>query len=406
MDERMKQDLDNYITGHQGEDQFKKPPADWQLGFDLALLKQFAAVFKAAHKPHVYGAFGLVKERDVATAMSERRFVHKKGNGSAAAAIFKTLSSTSTHKTFYGRDVKVQAGDTIVSAFATTSEPLGVSLLMGLREKYGQAGMWVEIFEEDALAKRVVTELGFHWVDTKIMAGSEIKGLYVLGRFVPPLRDPAELATLTLLAEAFLTVEEHKAILGELETYAGEWAQHYSSYNKGSSWTAFALRGYKPNEPEFIIRPDEMSKAWKEENADLLDATCEDTVAAKHFPQTLAAVGRIPGVKDRVRMMRLAAKGGELARHADITLRDAGVGDGKLARLHISLRTNPAVTFKQWDARGAEHVRHFPERSLFYLDQRKPHAVQNPGECERTHLVVDVSSGPELRARLERLGNP
>jgi hypothetical protein len=73
----------------------------WQHNIELAELKRLAAVFKSAHKPHVYGAFGLVKERDVAAAMAEGHFFYRQQNGAVgAAAIAKTLSSTSTHKTF------------------------------------------------------------------------------------------------------------------------------------------------------------------------------------------------------------------------------------------------------------------------------------------------------------------
>ena len=38
---------------------------DWQKGFELEHLRSFAAVFKERHKPLVFGAFGLTKERDI-----------------------------------------------------------------------------------------------------------------------------------------------------------------------------------------------------------------------------------------------------------------------------------------------------------------------------------------------------
>ena len=72
------------------------------------------------------------------------------------------------------------------------------------------------------------------------------------------------------------------------------------------------------------------------------------TKAAEHFPATLAACAQLaePEGCDRIRFMRLRAKGGELARHADITDREAGTADGMIARFHIPIVTSPAVRFR------------------------------------------------------------
>ena len=386
---------------------------DWQFGIDIDELKSFADIFKRRHGPHIYGAFGRTNEAAVAKSMHENSFM----TNSAASLIYHTLESGSTHKTYGGREISLRAGETIVSSFACDDVDVGKLLIQRListlpsskhddgffSEDSGFPVVWAEIFEEDQLSKTAVEDSGFMYVGTKILAGSEIKGLYVLGRPVESKDDPAELTTLSVLEEGFCTDSTRAEILNEVEKFGG-WAQHYSSYNKGKSWTAFAIRGFVPNDPTFIIKPSEMSRKWKLENVSLLENSCSDTVAAVNFPKLLELVSRIPGFREgdaeRVRLMRLSPGGGELTRHADITNRDAGVADGCLARLHIPLVTNPQVIMTQWNHRGTKVVGHFDVGDLCYLDQRQPHTVVNGGATERIHLVVDMKSNSKLREKI------
>ena len=99
--------------------------------------------------------------------------------------------------------------------------------------------------------------------------------------------------------------------------------------------------------------------------------------------------------------MRLASFGGELARHADITDREAGTRDGCVARLHIPLVTHEDVLFESWGLRGERQEMHFAVRGLYYLDQRKPHRVINRSPVERIHLVVDTYCSEELRELIQ-----
>lgn len=373
----------------------------WQLGHDIEELRRLAAPFKLRQKPLVHGAFGLIKERDIAAALEagEARVYR------SAVAIVKRLSRDSVHDDFAGRPVRIPAGSHLMRAFACESEEDGLGLLQSELARIAAdcqgAALWVDAFEEDATASLALGLARFNYVATKIAAGSEVRGLYCSEQVPAGFEDPAEELTLSVLNRHFLSMGDQAAILAELEAYEHRmpWAQHYSSYNKRKSWTSFSLRGYKPQDPSFIIAPREMSKAWKAEHAedeDLLWGAPQWTPAADHFPAAMQAVTRIPGAKDRVRFMRLAG-GGELSRHADITDREAGVADGKVARLHIPLRTNSGVTFHGWDSRGRKLEAKFPERALCYLDQRKPHAVTNADGSARIHLVVDAISSPELR---------
>src|SRR5204863_8036626 len=113
------------------------------------------------------------------------------------------------------------------------------------------------------------------------------------------------------------------------------------------------------------------------------------------LPERLAPAGF-----ERVRFMQLRPTGA-LSRHADITDRDAGTADGKIARLHLPITTSPACVFHAWTARGDLLERHLEADRLHYLDTRKPHAVENADPMVwRKHLVIDAVADARLRALL------
>ena len=113
-------------------------------------------------------------------------------------------------------------------------------------------------------------------------------------------------------------------------------------------------------------------------------------------------VGRLPGQPQRIRLMRLAQSGGELTRHADIVDPEAGTADGQTVRIHIPLISPPECKFTSWDEDGRRIAEHLAPGSLWYLDTRKPHAVQNPGNRDRIHIVVDLFANDDVRALIAR----
>lgn len=378
----------------------------WAKGFPLDFLKEVAALFRAEFKPHSYGAFGIPKERDIADVLAADQLMwsrSREGNKAIeAAATFRLVSQKTVHEDFTGRRATLLSGDVFVRAIAGSADAKD-SILCKIELNAGARGIWVEGHVENPELVALMESRGFEPVMTKVSASSDLKGLWLKAAGLNPERYPAPLPDadrpgVAVLAPAWLQPHEHAAILQELETWGERWAQHYSGYNKGRSWSAFALRGYDAGDPGFIIKPAEMSQKWKEDNAFRLEAPCTWTPASRDFPNTLQLLQRIPGEKQRVRFMRLSGGGGELTRHADITDREAGTADRAIARLHIPIRTDPRCEFRSWDLAGVEHRLHMPERSLSYIDTRKPHAVINPAEAERIHLVVDCHSGPELRA--------
>jgi hypothetical protein len=375
----------------------------WQRGIPLARLKKFANKFKAHQGDHVYGAFALTKELAVAEAMDEKRLASVVEAGAVSLAIYRVLKSGSSHTDFAGRKIKIAAGSIILNAFVCDSPALGKTLLKRVKALAPEKPLWVEVFEEDPLAKAAVAQIpGLRYITTKVMAGSETKGLYTDAPGAEALHDAAEDAALCLVRGGFCGKDMLGKIRAEVAAADG-FAQHYSNYNKGQTWTAYALRGYNYEDPTFIIKPSEMSRKWKKENASLLDAVSAPTKAVEQFPQTWRVVQRLEkliGVADRVRLMRLDPEKGQLTRHADITDRAAGVRNGAISRLHIPINTNEGVVFQSWDKRGVVAEHHLGAGDLWYLDQRKPHAVKNTGTTERVHLVIDIASNKRLRAAI------
>lgn len=389
------------------------PLPSWARGFPLAELKERASIFAEAFGPYVHGAFGMPKENAIADALAAGECIWTRADQNAVqgVALAKHLKSGSRQLDFAGRAATPRAGDVIVRAIAGTDEAR--SRIIAALAPRGPA-LWVEDFVE-APHSALWPQLGFERVLTKVMASSDLKGLWLRSAEEPRIRvpaplDPADWPALAVLAEGWLADGEREAILAELDDYsesladpeATPWAQHYSSYNKRQSWTAFALHGYDRADPGFIIKPAEMSRKWKAENPERAKAKCGMTLAGPHFPKALDIVARLPGHPQRVRLMRLASGNGELSRHADITDPEAGTADRATARIHIPLASPPECKFLGWGLGGERIERRFPPGALCYLDTRKPHSVINPGAEDRVHLVVDLHSGPELREMIAR----
>jgi hypothetical protein len=381
--------------------------ADWQKGRSLQELKALAAPFKATYKPFHFGAFGLPKERDVATALDAGRLVWTRKGADPdapadeiqAVAILRRLSSDREIRTLYGISAVAGRGDVLIEDLAFLDPAAGKNLLQHCRER-GLRVFWRCNMEDPAHRELALKNEG-QFVGTQVSAGSELKGWFVFPGTEKTLPDPVfppeEIPSICRLEEAFLGAAEIEAVVREIQEFGPSWGDHYSSYNKRHSWSAIALKGYDAEDPGFIIKPDEMSRKWKDDFPEMLDRECVWTKAAELLPLTMAIVGRMPGgERNRVRIMRLSAAG-ELARHADVTNREAGLRDGMLARLHVPLQTNSSVKFRSWDALGIQRDLHMNAGGLWYLDQRKPHSCKNEGGHERLHLVADVEVSRDLR---------
>lgn len=375
------------------EDAAAEAPA-WAHGYDLAELRALALPFKMAHERHVYGAFSLNKERDIAAALKAGElWLEGPTFSPSAVGLRKVLAQRSTHHDFAGRPFTLHRGAVYYRAIAGEASAMA-TMVREIPPRYTV----VEIFEEEPLARMAMERAGFKYIMTKVTAAGEVKGIYSNARTGQPgPLDAEDVPALEILRANWLTPEALTSVRTEVaQLAASRWAQHYAAYNKRRSWTAVALRGYDPLDPSFIVYPEEMAKSWRDANPARIGRQPEWTTAVSWFPATTSMVRAFPWECRRVRFMALAP-GGELSRHADTTDLSAGTREGQNVRLHIPIETNSAVIFSAWDERGLRIDKNLPAGALCYLDTRRPHAAVNrapPTSEPRVHLVMDAIINP------------
>ena len=84
----------------------------------------------------------------------------------------------------------------------------------------------------------------------------------------------------------------------------------------------------------------------------------------------------------------------KIHRHVDL------FADDNIVRLHIPIKTNKKVTFEV-----NNEERRLPENSLWLLNVRKLHKVENKGKDARIHLVFDVMRNEKFDAFLSGILN-
>jgi hypothetical protein len=361
----------------------------WQRGYDLALLKGWAQLFQAFDGDLCLGAFTKVKETQIADWLSREQLA---GSPSGWAVAAYRPAGSRLVKDFTGQPrVRVPAGALVVKRAAWVSE-LGEAAVRALLLSRGPL-LW-EAFAEHERCSALAAELGLERYGSKVRASSELVALYGRGCIqLAHADEAAEAAGIAPLSLRFdpAPLRERASQLQQL------FVDHYSAYNERRSWQALALRSFGGS-PSFIEKPAEMSKGWKAANSGALQWPCADTDLRACCPEVeplLAPLGQL----ERVRLMALQPGGG-LARHADITDRDAGVRDGKLMRIHFPLRS-AGCEFNSWQLDGSRQTCEMLPGRAYYLDTRKPHAAYNRGSDLRVHLVADAYATRALRSLLE-----
>lgn len=380
------------------------PDPAWARGLPLPWLEELAALFAAHDGDLPMGAFARMRENSLAAAAADGKLIARRCPESGdllAAVVAHTARAARPVKDFTGQArARISAGDAVVARMAADPAKGAQALRSLLSElRSGSPALWVTCWQEHPLDRALMADAELGPVAVKIRASSELLGVY--SSRAPSADERISRADVPAVAE--LTdgpqLAEPAARLAALADEL-DLADHYSSYNKRHTWRAAALRSFG-GDPLFIEKPAEMSKAWKAEHPELLDAACEDT------PLMATDLGRaarpfldwIGGPCERVRIMALEP-GGELTRHADITDPDAGTAPGKLARLHFPLTTNPEVRFTNWSLTGGSALTHMAEGECWYLDTRKPHAARNDSQARRLHLVCDAVCDEALAARI------
>ena len=376
---------------------------DWQQGIPLSRLQRIKELF-LAYKPYAFGRFGVPNEAEIADMIVSKEgheLLAEDGNTVVAFLHGKTAKRNSVKQLFPERKLTIQKNDYVIKHLIFATALPDNTLLHWLSSLTTAETLWLETHTEDFEKLKQLHRLGFRDLGVQISASSELKTILCRTPILLPFHSGIKVidtATLEELSITFAPLPILQDILKELDTYMtkGDWANHYSSYNVRNSWSAISLKGYS-EDPSFIVKPAEMSKKWKQDNASLLKSEVVETSAFLEFPSVHKLLNKLGCETQRVRFMRVRAEDGGLSRHADITDKEAGPTVGKIARLHIPIQTNPECLFKAWDLDGTPKSEHLPSGSLWYLDTRKPHAVSNKnGSLDRIHLVIDAVVNSDL----------
>lgn len=266
----------------------------------------------------------------------------------------------------------------------------------GVTPSFGAADV-VYAYQDDHELIGFVQQAGYSLAAVKIAATSEIIGVYSRIN-IPPSHHPADVPSLLCMEPLDI---DHQTVLREVRAIT-DYRDDYPYYNKNNSWAAASLRGFKPSDPLYGLKPTEMSRKWLAEHPEDAELRiCQDTVLAESCPALMSTLGKFPygAGFERVRLLRLGR--GELTRHCDITDRDLGTRNGQLCRFHMPIITHPAVRSDVWDLEGHRHSIHLKAWNLYYMDIRKPHAASNPENRERIHLTFDVVSDERLRRAIQ-----
>ena len=249
--------------------------------------------------------------------------------------------------------------------------------------------------------REVFESLGFERIDNKVSSFADMYGIWCKQNELLPIEKIEESQECSL-QRLIMDVPPLEPLLNQVKELEDEmFANHYSNYNKGNTWSGVVIRGYGGKE-DFIIKPSEMTNSWKKENKEKLEWICEDTPLRKRLDEVEKFIDALDVSEvERVRVLKLSKGEGELQRHTDIQDKEAGINDGQWARLHFPLITNDKVIFTQWNTDGSKTKAHMRVGELWYLDMRKPHTAVNFGEEDRYHLIIDVKSDFHLRRWLE-----
>jgi len=155
-----------------------------------------------------------------------------------------------------------------------------------------------------------------------------------------------------------------------------EWIGHFVTQNYEGDWSVIPLRG-----PAGATHPVMMIYS---------DPTCSefaDTPFLDQAPYLREVLDSFQCPLLAVRLMKLAA-GSRIKEHTD---HDLAAEEGS-ARLHVPIVTNDAVDFRLNCRRVVLNA-----GECWYLRLSDPHSVDNRGETDRVHLVLDVEVNDWLR---------
>lgn len=159
-----------------------------------------------------------------------------------------------------------------------------------------------------------------------------------------------------------------------------KWIDHFVKQNYQGDWSVLPLRGpANATHPVMMIYSDPNCTEF---------ADTPFLAQCKYFQEVLNAF-KCP--LQAVRLMRLTV-GSRIKQHTDYDLR----AEQGFARLHIPVVTNDGVDFR---LNGERVILEAGE--CWYLRLSDPHSVDNQGQEDRVHMVIDAILNPWLAALLK-----
>ena len=153
-----------------------------------------------------------------------------------------------------------------------------------------------------------------------------------------------------------------------------EWSPHYNERDYGGTWRGVALRSATGTSSNILAMPAGADFAATE----LFDR-------CSYFREVLSTF--LCPLKS-VRLLSLAPQS-FIREHSDHAL---GFEDGEI-RIHIPIQTNPDVEFYVSGERLL-----LEEGGSYFVNVNLPHRVNNRGQADRVHLVIDAEVNDWVRA--------
>lgn len=348
--------------------------------------KEACRILNRYAKPYAHGAFAVPTSKDIEAAMARGGWHEWPG----VRAVSQRLTRDSTRTDWTGRRYLIPGASRVISFLAVDDGAVLPDLSAFSR---------VYAYAEDERITHGMQAQGREVSAVKITASSDIVNCWGRPGSAHAYK-PWDMVTL-----ARLNLDLPRDLIADAASEASRltgWRDDYPFYSDGS-WDALSLRGFNPADPTWGIKPSEMSKTWWKQNPQAARyKACSWTTLAEYCPAAIAIagyIGQTHGELERVRLLRMRSVSGTgtLSRHTDITDRAAGTRDGQIVRYHIPLITFPQVTMTAWNLRGEPTTAHLGYGEVWYLDARKPHAVQNASGNDRIHLVIDVHATQRCR---------
>jgi len=158
-----------------------------------------------------------------------------------------------------------------------------------------------------------------------------------------------------------------------------EWVRHFVPSNYEGSWSVIPLRAAAgETHPVRMIGTHPLAKGFV------------DTAYLDRAPAMRALLARMECALRGVRLMRLTP-GSRILEHDDYDPDEININ----VRLHVPVITNDAVAFLL----NRTQVPMAPGE-LWYLRLSDPHSVDNDGDTDRVHLVLDVRMSDWLAGQL------